>query len=132
MASVGSSHSRLTSAEDNEEASLLGCPPIGLLDREEFRTMQPSNQEGLIPGLERRGFAAQLVKRVHCQLGCPDVWQKRHALTTIVPPDSALAFSAAPACVSAAPLYAAIGAFSPGAWRDRKSTRLNSSHTVIS
>src|SRR2546421_12107964 len=45
MASVGSSHSRLTSAEDNEEASLLGCPPIGLLDGEEFRTMQPSNQE---------------------------------------------------------------------------------------
>jgi len=30
MASVGSSHSALTSGEDNEEASLLGCPPIGL------------------------------------------------------------------------------------------------------
>jgi hypothetical protein len=27
---VGSSHSALTSGEDNEEASLLGCPPIGL------------------------------------------------------------------------------------------------------
>jgi hypothetical protein len=25
-------HNRLTSAEDHEEASLLGCPPIGLLD----------------------------------------------------------------------------------------------------
>jgi hypothetical protein len=46
MASVGSSHSRLTSAEDNEEASLLGCPPIGLSDGKEFRTVQPSNQEG--------------------------------------------------------------------------------------
>jgi len=61
---VGSSHSRLTSAEDNEEASLLGCPPIGLLDGEEFRTMQPSNHGGpYIPGLKRRGFAAQLVIR---------------------------------------------------------------------
>jgi len=45
MASVGSSDSRLTSAEDHEEASVLGC---GLLDGEEFRTMPPSNQEGLI------------------------------------------------------------------------------------
>jgi non-heme chloroperoxidase len=34
LASAGSSHSRLTSAEDNEEASLLGCPPIGLTTRE--------------------------------------------------------------------------------------------------
>src|ERR1700676_647437 len=33
LASVGSSHNRLTSAEENEEALLLGCPPIGLLDR---------------------------------------------------------------------------------------------------
>ncbi len=57
------------------------------------------------------------VKRVHCQLDCPDVWQKRHALTPIVPPDSALAYPAAPACASAAPLCAAIGAFLPGAWR---------------
>src|SRR6266699_2466188 len=44
MASVGSSHSALTSGEDHEEASLLGCPPIGLLDEEEFRTMPPRNQ----------------------------------------------------------------------------------------
>src|SRR5437762_9422550 len=29
MASVGSSHNRPTSAEDHEEALLLGCPPIG-------------------------------------------------------------------------------------------------------
>jgi hypothetical protein len=32
ISSVGSSHDRLTSAEDNEEASLLGYPPIGLVD----------------------------------------------------------------------------------------------------
>src|SRR2546429_7529632 len=57
------------------------------------------------------------VKRVHCQLDCPDVWQKRHALNPIVPPDSARACPAAPACVSAAPLCAAIGAFLPGTWR---------------
>src|SRR2546421_12660605 len=65
MASVGSSHSRLTSAEDNEEASLLGCPPIGLLDGEEFRTRQPSNQEGLIrplAGLDDTRFVAPAKK----------------------------------------------------------------------
>jgi hypothetical protein len=33
ICSVGCSHDRLTSAEDNEEASLLGYPPIGLVDR---------------------------------------------------------------------------------------------------
>src|SRR6266550_6096253 len=44
MVSVGSSHSALTSGEDNEEASLLGCPPIGLLDEEEFSSMPPRNQ----------------------------------------------------------------------------------------
>src|SRR3989442_4929761 len=25
------------------------------------------------------------VRGAHCQLGCPDVWQKRHALTPIIP-----------------------------------------------
>jgi len=64
MASVGSSHSALTSGEDNEEASLLGCPPIGLLDEEEFRTMPPRNDGGglYILGLRRRGFTARSVK----------------------------------------------------------------------
>jgi hypothetical protein len=33
ICSVGSSHDRLTLAEDNEEASLLGYPPRGLVDR---------------------------------------------------------------------------------------------------
>ena len=44
MASVGSSHSALISGEDHEEASLLGCPPIGLLHEEEFGTMPSRNQ----------------------------------------------------------------------------------------
>jgi hypothetical protein len=29
VSSVASSHNRPTSADDNEEALLLGCPPIG-------------------------------------------------------------------------------------------------------
>src|SRR6267142_4714789 len=33
IASEGSSHNRLTSAEKNEEALLLGYPPIGLVDQ---------------------------------------------------------------------------------------------------
>ena len=37
MTSVGSSHNRLTSAEDNEEALLLGYPPIGLVDQGSLR-----------------------------------------------------------------------------------------------
>ena len=47
-------HNRLSSTEDNKEASLLGCPPIGLVDEEKFMVR---NQEGLIsPGLKHRGF----------------------------------------------------------------------------
>src|SRR5437879_11755489 len=43
MASVGSSHNRPTSAEDHEEALLLGCPPIGRSDRntEQFGRNRP-------------------------------------------------------------------------------------------
>ena len=49
-------HNRLSSTEDNKEASLLGCPPIGLVDEEKFMVR---NQEGLIsPGLKHRGFTA--------------------------------------------------------------------------
>src|SRR5260370_22802210 len=57
------------------------------------------------------------VRRVDCQLGCLDVWQKRHARTPSAPPNSALACPAVPAFASAAPLYAAIAAFSPAAWK---------------
>ena len=37
IASEGSSHNRLTSAEDDEEALLLGYPPIGLVDQGSLR-----------------------------------------------------------------------------------------------
>src|SRR5712672_1031542 len=37
IASEGSSHNRLTSAEDNEEALLLRYPPIGLVDQGSLR-----------------------------------------------------------------------------------------------
>src|SRR5437773_239802 len=58
MASVGSSHNRPTSAEDHEEALLLGCPPIGRSDRnrEQFGRKRkrglyprPKNAEALRP-----------------------------------------------------------------------------------
>src|SRR6059058_4671443 len=45
MASVGSSHNRPTSAEDHEEALLLGCPPIGRSDRE-YRAVREEKKEG--------------------------------------------------------------------------------------
>src|SRR5882762_3054908 len=69
-------------------------------------------------GIQRRSSSQYIpVRRVDCQLGCLDVWQKRHARTAIVPPKSALAFPGAPACASATPLDAANAAFLPGAWR---------------
>src|SRR5437773_8637189 len=58
MASVGSSHNRPTSAEDHEEALLLGCPPISRSDRnrEQFGGKErgafyprPKNAEALRP-----------------------------------------------------------------------------------
>src|SRR5436305_13833014 len=59
-ASVGSSHNRPTSAEDHEEALLLGCPPIGRSDtrnieqfgKEKKRVAlypRPKNAEALRP-----------------------------------------------------------------------------------
>src|SRR5216684_6292756 len=57
------------------------------------------------------------VRRANCQLGCLDVWQKRHARTPNAPPNSELACPAAPACAPAAPLGEAISAASPVAWR---------------
>jgi hypothetical protein len=53
LASVGSSHNRPTSAEDNEEASLLACPAIGLVDGGDSRTNGRKKQEASIPGLKR-------------------------------------------------------------------------------
>ena len=46
MASVGSSHNRPTSAEDNEKALLLGCPPIGpFLGTSQFMTEAKKKQK---------------------------------------------------------------------------------------
>jgi hypothetical protein len=48
---VGSSHNRLTPAEDNEEALLLGSPPIGLVDMriiERIRKRKEEAGRGLI------------------------------------------------------------------------------------
>src|SRR5258708_38959384 len=55
------------------------------------------------------------VRRVNCQLGCPDVWQKRHERTPSAPLSSGLACPVAPASASIARLYAAIAAFFPAA-----------------
>src|SRR5437588_7610419 len=46
---------RLTSGEDHEEASLLGCPPTGLLDEEEGLISPAQNAEALRPALVTRG-----------------------------------------------------------------------------
>jgi hypothetical protein len=59
---VGSSHNRPTSAEDNEEALLLGCPPIGPFFGDEQvydRSEEKAKRKPYIPGLKRRGFAAK-------------------------------------------------------------------------
>jgi hypothetical protein len=58
MASVGSSHNRLTSAEDNEEALLRASPALGLLDK---RILGLGIQKGkpYVSGLKRRGFTAR-------------------------------------------------------------------------
>jgi hypothetical protein len=45
--SVGSSHSRLTVAEEYEEASLLAHPAIGLVDRTKDESRGERNQEAL-------------------------------------------------------------------------------------
>jgi hypothetical protein len=48
VSSEGSSHNRLTSAEDNEAASLLGCPPIGLVDKRNIEQSKEKRKRGLI------------------------------------------------------------------------------------
>src|SRR6266480_4848399 len=48
ISSVGSSHNRLTSAEDYEEALLSGYPPVGLLDAKNvYHAEQKGNRRGL-------------------------------------------------------------------------------------
>src|SRR5207253_9712034 len=48
MASEGSSHNRSTSAEDHEEALLLGCPPIGRSGRRNMEQFGRKRKRGLI------------------------------------------------------------------------------------
>src|SRR5258707_10447419 len=62
ISSVGSSHGRLTSAEDNEEASLLGYPPIGLVDKRNIDQSEGKRNMALYPRPEVRGFTARVVK----------------------------------------------------------------------
>ena len=67
LASEGSSHNRLTSAEDNEEALLLDYPPVGLVDEGSLRGCnnqgQPyilgRNAEALRP---KKGNSSQAVE----------------------------------------------------------------------
>src|ERR1700758_915854 len=54
-------HNRLTSAEDHEEASLLGCPPIGLATGCAF-----------YPRSEDRGFTAHLGNKGRGRSGQPE------------------------------------------------------------
>jgi hypothetical protein len=60
VSSVGS-HNRPTSAEDNEEALLLGCPPIGPFRDEQVYdgSEEKAKRKPYIPGLKRRGFTAK-------------------------------------------------------------------------
>jgi len=48
---VGSSHNRLTSAEDNEEALLSGYPPVGLLDAKRIKQTEEKRKQPYIPSL---------------------------------------------------------------------------------
>src|ERR1700674_1623562 len=57
------------------------------------------------------------VRRVGCQPGCLDVWQKRHAPMPISLPDSGFACPAGPASALAERLYTAVATVLPAAWR---------------
>ncbi len=57
ISSVGSSHNRLTSAEDYEEALLSGYPPVGLLDAKNvYHAEQKGNR---LPRPERQGLRSR-------------------------------------------------------------------------
>src|SRR5438552_11417572 len=66
--SLGSSHNRLTSAEDYEEALLSGYPPVGLLDA---KNVYHAEQKGdRLPRPERRGFGSPWGHRVSRPAPC--------------------------------------------------------------
>jgi len=61
VSSAGSSHSRLTSAGDYEEASLLGYPPIGLVDKrniERLTFFNPVSRRKVSVGRTSQGLPA--------------------------------------------------------------------------
>jgi hypothetical protein len=60
---VGSSHNRLTSAEDNEEALLSGCPPVGLLDAKRIKQTEEKRKQPYIPGLNAEALRLGRVKK---------------------------------------------------------------------
>ena len=68
VSSAGSSHSRLTSAEDNVEALLLGYPPIGLVDKRNIEQSEEKKRGPYILALEVRGFTARIVSEVQSSL----------------------------------------------------------------
>ena len=73
MASVGSSHNRPTSAEDHEEALLLGCPPIGRLDESILCCHIQKEQEGLIsPASKAEACRPSSVRREEAPLDGED------------------------------------------------------------
>jgi hypothetical protein len=63
ISSAGSSHSRLTSAEDNEEALLFALSGDRSCGRRKFRAVGEKKKELYILGLKRRGFTAKRGKR---------------------------------------------------------------------
>src|SRR6266576_1067497 len=72
--SLGSSHNRLTSAEDYEEALLSGYPPVGLLDAKNvYHAEQKGNRLPRPCRLrrpERRGFGSPWGHRVSRPAPC--------------------------------------------------------------
>jgi hypothetical protein len=67
---VGSSHNRLTSAEDNEEALLSGYPPVGLLDAKRIEQTEEKRKQPYIPSLNAEALRLGRVR--------PPLW---HAAT---------------------------------------------------
>jgi hypothetical protein len=62
VSSVGSSHSALTSGEDNAEALLLGYPPIGLLDDKDFRMTDLEKASLISPAWNAEALRPRLVR----------------------------------------------------------------------
>ena len=66
---MGSSHNRLTSAEDNEEALLSGYPPVGLLDAKRIEQTEEKRKQPYIPGLNAEALRLGRVNRCLWKIG---------------------------------------------------------------